>query len=102
MEGVSLSKLNPKAKPCALPAAEDALLSPASNRPMKHFVFQGIKLDYCEATNAVWMDPGELQQVMDKFCVTKEKSKESNKAESFGDGIISGVVDFFIEMVASI
>lgn len=98
LQGVSLSQLNPKLTPCALSSNEEALLSPKSGKPMKRFIFKGIQLDYCEDSNSVWMDKGELDSIAKKMISinkkqNKQKSSKHNIRENAGDGVLDVVLD---------
>jgi len=55
---------------------------------MKHFVYEGVNLDYCKSSNSVWMDKGELDSIAEKFIAKRKKAKASSEY-----GIVDGVVD---------
>ncbi len=101
LHGIKLSDLNPKSSPCALPKGEAALMSPSTDQPMKHFVYEGISLDYCAASNSVWMDSGELHSLVEKF-VTKGKNKKTSSEygilDGIGDGVIGGIGDVLFSL----
>ena len=96
LQGITLSRLNPKSQSCALKDEDTPLISPFSGNPMKHFVYKEISLDYCQTSNSVWMDEGELQSVAKKFVINKKITKSSSEyglLDGIGDGVISAAVD---------
>lgn len=45
--------------------AEKKLLSPISGEPMKQEVLHGVVIDRCPTSGGVWLDAGELEQLME-------------------------------------
>ena len=59
------------------------------------FLYRGVEVDYCEGSNAVWFDPGEIGKIDPKSVrterPTKSFSKRSRSEEGVLDGILSGI-----------
>lgn len=54
---------------------EQARISPISGQPMKQEVFHGVVIDRCTQSGGVWLDAGELEQLLE---AAKHKAKEDD------------------------
>lgn len=45
-------------------AVEKPRLSPVTGKPMKQVTLMGVVIDQCEDSGGVWLDPGELEELV--------------------------------------
>jgi Zn-finger nucleic acid-binding protein len=72
-------------------AGEGALMSPSSGRPMRVFHYRGVELDYCESSNTVWLDRGELEKISRADTSRLKKENRSNPLLDGLDAAVTGV-----------
>ncbi|MEM6279709.1 MAG: zf-TFIIB domain-containing protein [Verrucomicrobiota bacterium] len=82
------------------------LVSPLSGKPMRVFHYEGVELDYCEATSAIWLDRGEWEKLAGRSSQIDAVSRswarsESNVIANGIDATHTGfeIVDLIIEFV---
>ncbi len=59
---LSYENVDPKERKRTPADEENSILSPATGAPMVPFLYRGVEVDYCEKSNAVWFDPGEIER----------------------------------------
>lgn len=59
---LSHSNINPGERKRITADGENPVLSPSTGKPMVPFLYRGVEVDYCEESNAVWFDPGEIER----------------------------------------
>lgn len=59
---LSRENVNPKERERIIGDGNIAILSPANGKPMEAFLYRGVEIDYCEESNAIWFDPGEIEK----------------------------------------
>ncbi len=100
LKGIPLSKIKPSHQGATLVETKTDLLSPFSNKPMKHFVYQGVNLDYCKESNSVWMDRGELEELAQKQKGnTKIQSSRAQSQNYFLDATADGLVTVAFDLL---
>ena len=57
-------------------------MSPVNGKPMKEVTYMGVNIDVCEESGGVWLDPGELEQLMN--AARKEESGKTLLSKLFG------------------
>jgi hypothetical protein len=60
-------------------------ISPVSGEPMEQVVFHGVVIDKCPVSGGIWLDAGELEELMD--VASKEEEKEGGSVYSFFKGL---------------
>lgn len=45
--------------------AEKPRLSPISGKPMEQITYMGVVIDKCSESGGIWLDAGELEQIID-------------------------------------
>lgn len=86
---------------------EGDLILPASGKPMRVFHYRGVELDYCEVTNAIWLDRGEWEKLAAKKPTIKtvslpaKRRRQSSPAMDGVDAVFTGVdiVGFVAEAI---
>ena len=58
-------------------------LSPISGQPMEELVYQGVVIDRCPTSGGIWLDPGELEQII-KAATEEKKQGEDWLGNFFG------------------
>lgn len=53
--------------------AEKPRLSPITGEPMEQLTLMGVVIDRCPTSHGIWLDAGELEQILD---FTKEGARE--------------------------
>lgn len=61
------------------------LPSPITGEPMETIAFRGVLIDRCPKSGGVWLDAGELEQILDNF----EKQDKRDSAFDFLKGLFS-------------
>ena len=61
---------------------------------MKLLVLNGVEVDYCRASNLVWLDKGELQKIK---AGAEVQQSASSVTDSVADGIVVGTVELVVE-----
>ena len=61
-------------------------LSPITGEPMEQITVMGVVIDRCPASHGVWLDAGELDQIL-------EASKKADAGEGFLASLFSGFKD---------
>ncbi len=103
----SHSQLKPGQRSRIPKAVGDLPCSPASGQPMFVFKYRGVEIDYCGATNSVWLDAGELEKIMEKSEAgggpDRKKKRNRNLGKDISEGILngldagfSGIIDSFL------
>jgi hypothetical protein len=59
----------------------EARKSPITGKPMKQKTLMGVTIDYCEDSKGIWLDAGELEQIIEA----------SKKDSSFFGNLFSGL-----------
>lgn len=49
-------------------------LSPISGEPMEEVVFKGVVIDRCQQSGGIWLDAGELEQIIKASMEKKEEN----------------------------
>ncbi|RME58502.1 MAG: hypothetical protein D6780_06615 [Candidatus Dadabacteria bacterium] len=74
-------KLNEKALE-RIRARSKARLSPITGKPMETKNIMGVVVDYCPDSGGIWLDKGELEEIIKRIEQAKEKG-EVSLAEDF-------------------
>ena len=61
---------------------EEQRLSPVSGEPMVQEVLHGVVIDRCPVSGGVWLDAGELEQLVE---VSKKMGEEKESGDWLGD-----------------
>lgn len=69
-------------------ATETPRLSPVSGKPLKQEVFMGVTIDRCEQSGGIWLDAGELEQLLNHAQELSESDTDSNMLSNFFKGLI--------------
>lgn len=60
-------------------------LSPITGKPMEQLTIMGVVIDRCPESGGIWLDAGELEQI-----VEASKGNALNVSESTGDPVSTG------------
>lgn len=63
-------------------------LSPVTGKPMVREVIHGVTVDRCEDSNGIWLDAGELEELV-KVLSTKEKQETEGWITTFFGRLIT-------------
>ncbi|MCC6220794.1 MAG: zf-TFIIB domain-containing protein [Deltaproteobacteria bacterium] len=58
---------------------QQSRLSPITGKPMEQVVIHGVVIDRCQDTGGIWLDAGELEQLVE---ASKNEKTEASKGES--------------------
>jgi hypothetical protein len=58
---------------------------------MRVFHYRGVELDYCESSNTVWLDRGELEKISRADTSRLKKENRSNPLLDGLDAAVTGV-----------
>lgn len=75
-------------------AEPSPLNCPKTGLAMKLLVINGMEIDYCRASNLVWLDKGELQKIK---AGAEAQQSGSSITDSVADGIVVGTVELVVE-----
>lgn len=59
----------------------EARKSPITGKPLKQQTYMGVTIDYCEDSKGIWLDAGELEQIIES----------SKKDSSYFGNLFSGL-----------
>ncbi len=62
-------------------------LSPITGEPMEQVVLNGVVVDRCPTSQGIWLDAGELEQLIDASKSEEEGKTEGNVLASFFRGL---------------
>ena len=60
-----------------------ARLSPLSGKPMVQKVLHGVVIDQCQESGGIWLDAGELEQILNSF-----KGEEESLTHKFFTAVL--------------
>ena len=60
-------------------------ISPVSGEPMEQITYMGVVIDRCPSSGGIWLDSGELEQIID--AVHKQEGDDK-------DGFLDTLLDF--------
>jgi hypothetical protein len=61
--------------------ADTARISPVSGKPMERVVIHGVVVDRCPVSGGIWLDSGELEQILEQSGASHEKGHTNWLAE---------------------
>ena len=64
---------------------EEPRLSPISGKPMEQVTYMGVVIDRCKESGGVWLDKGELDEIMRTIKDQNGESKKEGWIDSFFD-----------------
>lgn len=60
-------------------------LSPITGEPMEQVVLHGVVIDRCKTSGGIWLDAGELEQLVE--AMSEAQSRDSGFLKSFFKGL---------------
>ena len=60
-------------------------LSPITGKPMQQVTLMGVNLDKCPDSGGIWLDAGELEELL------KNSKESAEKSGGFFDGLLKGL-----------
>jgi Zn-finger nucleic acid-binding protein len=99
---LSSSKLNPQAKEKIELNEEHQRMSPATGKLMMLIKYRGVFIDYCEESNSIWLDQGEIEKIIEREEQKKKPKKSLTSQVTDGlDAGISANLDSIIDAIIS-
>lgn len=89
----ALSQLKPGQRSRIPKAQGDLPRSPASGQPMFVFNYRGVEIDYCSASNSVWLDAGELEKIVEKSEAGQGRNRKKKRNRNLGKDISEGILN---------
>lgn len=69
--------------------ADKPRMSPITGEPMEQLTIMGVVVDRCPSSKGIWLDAGELDQILDSQKQARKDNQEENWLKSFV-GILTG------------
>jgi hypothetical protein len=67
---------------------EKPRLSPITGEPMEQLTMMGVVIDRCPTTHGIWLDPGELEEIMN-FGKESDDSDRKSAIKTFFSNLVN-------------
>ena len=58
---------------------------------MRVFHYQGVEIDYCMGSDAIWLDPGELEKLVDLAQARGAEKKRRSRFNWMDNPVVDGI-----------